>query len=75
MIQIGDSLFQNINYTTGWVCPKCGRVYSPSTPMCSHCGGDEVVTNVTTDMTSPPHLGPTITTGTIPKVTYTTTSN
>lgn len=25
----------------GWVCPKCGRVYSPLTPMCLYCG-DEV---------------------------------
>ena len=22
----------------GWVCPKCGRVYSPNTPMCYYCG-------------------------------------
>ena len=21
----------------GWECPKCGRVYSPTTPMCFHC--------------------------------------
>lgn len=21
----------------GWECPKCGRIYSPTTPMCSHC--------------------------------------
>ena len=21
----------------GWVCPKCGRIYSPSTPMCFYC--------------------------------------
>ena len=21
----------------GWECPKCGRVYSPTTPMCMHC--------------------------------------
>ena len=23
----------------GWICPKCGRVYSPSTSQCFHCGG------------------------------------
>ena len=22
----------------GWVCPKCGRVYAPSTSMCCYCG-------------------------------------
>jgi hypothetical protein len=21
----------------GWECPKCGRVYSPSFPMCTYC--------------------------------------
>ena len=25
---------------SGWVCPKCGRVYSPFTPMCYYCGSD-----------------------------------
>lgn len=24
-----------LNY--GWVCPKCGSVYSPTTPMCQYC--------------------------------------
>lgn len=23
----------------GWECPKCGRVYSPSTAMCYFCPG------------------------------------
>jgi uncharacterized protein with PIN domain len=24
----------------GWICPKCGRCYSPFTSMCSFCGGN-----------------------------------
>ena len=24
----------------GWVCPKCGRCYSPFTSMCSYCNND-----------------------------------
>ena len=25
----------------GWQCPICGRVYSPITPMCYYCGGEQ----------------------------------
>ena len=32
----------------GWECPKCGKVYSPSTIMCLTCG-QEVKTNITTN--------------------------
>lgn len=24
----------------GWICPKCGRVYSPFTQMCLYCGNN-----------------------------------
>ena len=28
----------------GWKCPECGRVYSPSIPMCFYCGGNKSLT-------------------------------
>lgn len=28
----------------GWKCPECGRVYSPSTPMCFYCRGNKSLT-------------------------------
>lgn len=31
--------YGNIFAQQGWQCPICGRVYSPSTPMCLFCGG------------------------------------
>lgn len=32
----------------GWICPKCGRVYSPFTPMCLYCGGGD--TTITSNL-------------------------
>lgn len=32
----------------GWECPKCGRVYSPTTIMCLSCP-QKVKTNITTN--------------------------
>lgn len=26
----------------GWICPKCGRVYSPHQFMCYYCGNQEM---------------------------------
>ena len=31
-----DVSVESLNY--GWICPKCGRVYSPSTGQCLFCG-------------------------------------
>ena len=36
--------YNGIDGSRGWVCPKCGRVYSPSTPMCSYCNNTESIT-------------------------------
>lgn len=32
-----DIAVEPLNY--GWICPKCGRVYSPTTSQCRFCGG------------------------------------
>lgn len=32
----------------GWICPKCGRVYSPFTPMCLYCCNEK--TNTTNNI-------------------------
>ena len=32
-----DISVEPLNY--GWICPKCGRVYSPTTSQCRFCGG------------------------------------
>jgi uncharacterized OB-fold protein len=29
--------YPNQTIQQGWECPKCGRIYSPTTPMCLHC--------------------------------------
>lgn len=33
-----ECVMDNYNaWLTGWMCPKCGRVYSPTTTECEHC--------------------------------------
>ena len=35
----------------GWICPKCGRVFSPRTYECHYCNSSEVVkTSTTTEL-------------------------
>lgn len=47
-MEIGDYFVSH-----GWVCPKCGRIYSPSTPMCFYCNNTEstTITATSTDYT------------------------
>lgn len=33
----------------GWECPKCGRVYSPITPMCMYCSNQSIIIPTRTD--------------------------
>ena len=37
---IGDKPYTQ----SGWVCPKCGRVYSPSIPFCFYCRNETFIT-------------------------------
>jgi hypothetical protein len=32
----------------GWECPKCGRVYAPGFPSCTHCGKETVTGDIDT---------------------------
>ena len=35
----------------GWVCPKCGRVFSPRTYECPYCNNPEIIkTSTTTEL-------------------------
>lgn len=47
-LQNGELLKTNIRtkptfVQQGWQCPICGRVYSPFTPMCYSCGGEQKI--------------------------------
>lgn len=49
---IGDYPPNDFDGPRGWICPKCGRVYSPSTSMCWYCGGN---TTIVINTTTPPN--------------------
>lgn len=36
---------ENLFVNKGWQCPICGRVYSPTTPMCFYCRNEETSTS------------------------------
>ena len=38
---IGDCEIK-VHASLGWKCPECGRVYSPTTPMCFYCGNKAI---------------------------------
>ena len=50
---VGSITFgQQYSYAqAGWECPKCKRVYSPSTPMCLYCQPLKVETVTDTSKT------------------------
>ena len=56
----------------GWQCPICGRVYSPTTPMCYYCGANSHTVTTTGGIPIPTPVDPS-TTGGIPKPDYTIT--
>ena len=59
----------------GWVCPKCGRVYAPSIPMCWYCGSQEVIANQPiTSATPKKDYHTAIISNKNPPVTYSTTT-
>ena len=44
--------FSGLFGQTGWICPKCGRVFSPFTTMCPYCKGNDnsnLITGTDTD--------------------------
>ena len=52
--------FNGIFGQTGWICPKCGRVFSPFTPMCPYCKGNDnsnLITATDTDSTKWDEIG------------------
>ncbi len=36
----------------GWICPKCGRVYSPYTQMCPYCQPGNIIRTINSPNTN-----------------------
>lgn len=36
----------------GWICPKCGRVYSPYTQMCPYCQPSNITSTINSPYTN-----------------------
>ena len=49
---------QNQNYQYGWVCPKCGHVYSPTTSTCMFCGPGMPYTITANNTTNTTNIAP-----------------
>lgn len=57
-VRLAPWAFGSWTAPTGWVCPKCGRCYSPTTTMCATCvGSSYTVTGIGTGF---PNLNGTI---------------
>lgn len=48
--EITDEALNMIFAQRGWVCPKCGRIYSPSTPECFYCNNQNARSGATTTL-------------------------
>ena len=41
-------MLQTSFISQGWECPKCKRIYSPTTSMCFHCPSQTITSSGTT---------------------------
>lgn len=48
--EVTDEALNRIFAPKGWICPKCGRVYSPSTSECFYCNNQNAQSGVSTNL-------------------------